>query len=56
MQIKINILPFAIYHLPYNEYFNDIPLANIAKFNTDKLDRNNQYLKEYELLRGAHAD
>ena len=50
------ILPFAIYHLPYTEYFNDIPLANIAKFNTDKLDRNNQYLKEYELLRGAHAD
>jgi len=45
-----------ICHVDKCEYYIDIPLANIAKLNPDKLDRNNQYLKEYELLRGAHAD
>ena len=51
-----NILHFNVCHLPFSEYYIDIPLANIAKLNPDKLDQINQNLKEYELPRGAHAD
>jgi hypothetical protein len=41
---------------PFSEYFIDIPLANIAKLNSTKLDQITRDLKEYELLRGPHAD
>jgi hypothetical protein len=47
-----------ICHVYKGEYYIDIPLANIAKLNPDKLGQitHTQDLKEYELPRGAHAD